>query len=90
LLNADETGMRLCGKLHWMHVASTSFLTYLAWHPKRGRPALEAIGMWPHFQGRAMRLCWTISLCRSPTIRQNAICAWSRVQQKIAGTFRES
>jgi transposase len=58
LLHADETGMRLCGKLHWMHVASTRWLTYLAWHPKRGRPALEAIGIWPHFQGRAMRDRW--------------------------------
>jgi hypothetical protein len=27
LLHADETGMRLCGKLHWMHVASTCWLT---------------------------------------------------------------
>ncbi len=38
LQHADETGMRLGGKLHWIHVNSTRFLTHLAWHKKRGRP----------------------------------------------------
>jgi transposase len=58
LQHADETGIRLVGKLHWVHVNSTRWLTHLAWHAKRGRPALEAIGIWPHFQGRAMRDRW--------------------------------
>ncbi len=58
LQHADETGIRLCGKLHWVHVNSTRWLTHLAWHAKRGKPALEAIGIWPRFQGRAMRDRW--------------------------------
>jgi len=37
LQHADETGMRLGGKLHWIHVNSTRFLTHLVWHAKRGR-----------------------------------------------------
>jgi hypothetical protein len=58
LHHADETGVHLEGKLHWMHVNSTRFLTHLAWHQKRGRAALEAIGIWPHYQGRSMRDRW--------------------------------
>ncbi len=58
LQHADETGLRLVGKLHWVHVNSTRWLTHLAWHAKRGKLALEAIGIWPHFQGRAMRDRW--------------------------------
>lgn len=55
LQHADETGAHVGGKLHWIHVNSTRFLTHLAWHSKRGRDALEAIGIWPHYQGRSMR-----------------------------------
>jgi transposase len=58
LQHADETGVRLGGKLHWLHVNSTGFLTHLAWHQKRGCDALEAIDIWPHYQGRSMRDRW--------------------------------
>jgi transposase len=58
LQHADETGRRIVGKLQWLHVNSTRFLTHLAWHPKRGRKALEAIGIWPRFHGRALRDRW--------------------------------
>jgi transposase len=55
LMHADETGIRIGKKLHWLHTASTRFLTYLQWHQKRGRSAMDDIGIWPEFQGRAMR-----------------------------------
>lgn len=58
LQHADETGVRIAGKLHWLHVNSTRFLTHVAWHAKRGRKALEDIGIWPRFRGRAMRDRW--------------------------------
>lgn len=58
LQHADETGVRIAGKLHWLHVNSTRFLTHLAWHARRGRKALEDIGIWPRFRGRAMRDRW--------------------------------
>ena len=56
--HADETGMRIAGKRHWLHVNSTRWLTHLAWHARRGRQALEDIGIWPRFRGRAMRDRW--------------------------------
>lgn len=55
LQHADETGMCVAGKRYWLHVNSKPFLTHLAWHAKRGRQALEDMGIWPRFSGRAMR-----------------------------------
>jgi transposase len=56
LQHADETGMRIAGQRRWLVVNSTRFLTHLAWHAKRGRQAFEAIGIWPHFRGRAIAI----------------------------------
>jgi transposase len=37
----DETGMRVTGKLHWFHTASTTLFTYLFVHAKRSKEAIE-------------------------------------------------
>jgi transposase len=36
----DETGLRVAGKLHWMHAAGNENYTYLFIHAKRGKKAL--------------------------------------------------
>jgi transposase len=49
LAHADESGMRVGGALHWLHVLCTASLTFYAVHAKRGRDALAAIGWLANF-----------------------------------------
>jgi transposase len=50
-LHADESGLRVLGKLHWCHVASTDTLTFYDVHAKRGGQALTDMGILPNYQG---------------------------------------
>lgn len=50
----DETGIRIQKRLHWLHTASTTSLTFLSTHAKRGKAALDAIGILPNFRGTAI------------------------------------
>ena len=45
IVHADESGIRIQGKLNWLHCAVTSTLSWLAWHSKRGMAAFEALGV---------------------------------------------
>ena len=46
-LHADETGMRADGKTHWLHCLTDGTLGLMFLHPKRGREAIEDIGIIP-------------------------------------------
>jgi transposase len=54
----DETGFRVEGRLAWVHCARTGKYTLLAVHPRRGREAMEAMGVLPSFAGVAVHDAW--------------------------------
>ncbi len=45
VLHADETSGRVSGTLWWLHVASTTTLTLLVAHRRRGQAAIDEIGV---------------------------------------------
>src|SRR5256885_10312298 len=54
LVHADETGLRVAGRLHWLHVASNTRFTSLFCHRRRGKEAIDAAGVLPGFTGIAV------------------------------------
>lgn len=52
-------GMRVEGKLHWFHTASTGLFTYLFVHTHRGKKALQSIeSLIKDFKNWAIHDCW--------------------------------
>jgi len=58
VLHQDETGLYVAGQRHWMHVSATEQLTHYAVHAKRGKEALDAIGILADFQGVSVHDGW--------------------------------
>lgn len=58
LLSADESGLRVAGKLHWLHVVANATLTWYGVHAKRGMEAIEAHGILPKRIGVLVHDCW--------------------------------
>jgi transposase len=55
----DETGIRVAGKLYWLHTASTADSTHLFVHEKRGQEALESeASVIKDYTGTAVHDCW--------------------------------
>ena len=55
---ADETGLRVDGKLHWLHVLATGLLTWMGIHPHRGKKAFDAFGLLTSFVGTLIHDGW--------------------------------
>jgi transposase len=74
----DETGLRVNSQLWWLHVASTSQLTYYFVHDKRGRAAMDEMDVLPQFKGISVHDGWASyrhydcahSLCNAHHLRE--------------------
>ena len=54
----DETGLRVAGRLHWVHCARTCKYTLITCHPKRGRDGINDAGVLGRFRGVAVHDAW--------------------------------
>jgi hypothetical protein len=57
-VNFDETGARVEGSLHWVHVACSSLYTLIECHKKRGTLAMDAMGVIAKMKGVAIHDGW--------------------------------
>ena len=58
VIHCDETGMKVQGKRHWLHVASNEKYTSYFAHLKRGSQAMDVMGILPKFKGIAVHDGW--------------------------------
>jgi transposase len=57
-IHSDETSLRVDKKNHWIHVYSSGDLTLKFLHKKRGKEAIEDIGIIPRYGGIIIHDCW--------------------------------
>jgi len=58
VINTDESGVRVRGKLNWLHVTSTEHLTHYEIHANRGQEAMDEIGILKKFKGVVVHDHW--------------------------------
>jgi transposase len=54
----DETGLRVAGKLHWVHVSRTGTDTLITCHTGRGKEGIDDNGVLTSFGGVAVHDAW--------------------------------
>lgn len=72
VIHADETGLRVGKQLQYVHVASTPRLTHYGSDARRGRTAIDEIGILPRYRGTCVHDGW-LSYTSYPHCR-HALC----------------
>lgn len=57
-IHTDETSLRVDKQNHWIHVYSGGEITLKFLHRKRGKEAMDAIEIIPHYRGVIVHDCW--------------------------------
>ena len=92
IAHADETGLKINSKNHWLHTLCNKRYTFLGIHRKRGFQALEAFGILEGFCGRLVHDCWPAyfrlknclhSLC-NPHLLRELVFAEEQLEQRWA------
>jgi transposase len=58
VLHADETGFKVDGKTYWLHTHCTDEYTFYDVHEKRGKEAMDAIGILSLYKGVLVHDFW--------------------------------
>jgi transposase len=82
LIHSDETGFYYEGKRQWLHTATTQDCTYYYAHGKRGKAAMDDMGILPDYEGTVMHDYWksyldydcTHALCNVHHLRDLTFC----------------
>ena len=96
VLHSDETGINVNKKTIWLHSVSSKLWSYFYPHEKRGREAMDEMGVLPKFTGTLVHDHWkpyyTYSckhaLCNAHHIRELTYAA-EEENQKWAANMRE-
>lgn len=72
LMNCDETGSRIAGKLNWVHFNGNEQFSLLTLSSYRGHKGMTAIGILPNYTGTIVHDCWA-SYWKYPQL-SHAVC----------------
>ena len=84
VVHCDETGLHVNGKLQWVHVISTSGLTYYALSEKRGQKAMDEIGFLAQYNGIVVHDFWNPYF--KATDAEHAMCC-AHLLRELTGIF---
>jgi len=92
VIGVDETGLRVAGSGGYVHVARTAELTHFAFDARRGKAAMDEIGILPQFTGTLVRDGFSSykwyeqcrhSLCNVHLLRDLVFVQESNPEQKV-------
>lgn len=102
LLHVDETGININGKGNWIHTIANGSYTLLVPHAKRGREAIDEVGILPSYKGLVCHDCWSSYfayndarhvLCNAHIMRElkgaeeKYNCHWAKLMHALFGAM---